>query len=120
MLKKITIVISIIVISIVSYFIYLIATLSLFDENSLQLINELEVPNKEYTLRLYYIPSNATSQSYIQVRKVILNEEEVIENYERYNFINGYEFTNDSIFQLVLSDTLFIDRKIDTIQLKLP
>src|SRR5690606_7806174 len=105
------------------YIIYQKANFSLFDVE-LKKVAEIKVPNKPYTLNLYYVAGNATAQNVIQVRQVLNDNETVLQNYERYNFVNGYEIKDDTTLQLVLSDTTFIDGyaggKADTILFKLP
>jgi len=52
----------------------------------------IEVPNKLYKLRIVHIPSNATIQSSIQVRKLNINKgEELLQDYERYNYLENYQ-----------------------------
>lgn len=94
------------------YFVYAIYTFSLFDKSEIKKIADIEFSDNTY--KLYYIPSNATSQSYIQVRKVFNNTEHVLESFERYNFVNDYQIVNDTL-RLVLSDTIFQDGKADTV-----
>lgn len=59
-------------------------------------ITEIKVPNKSYTINLYYIPGNATAQNIIQVKQVLNNKEKILQNYERYYFVNNYEIVDDT------------------------
>ena len=83
-------------------------------------IKEISLPNKQYKIRLDYLPSNATSQDYIQVNKAKNGNEEVLKNYDRHNFVNSYSLINDSTLQLVLCDTMIVPDKLDTFLLPLP
>ena len=48
--------------------IYKLLTFAIFDEE-FKIIETISIPNKNYTIKIYHIPSNASSQSYIQIRK---------------------------------------------------
>jgi len=97
--------------------IYKITTFSLFDDNFIE-VKSVSVPNKDYILKLYYIPSNASSQSYIQVRKFERGTEIVIGNYKRYNFISS-AMVNKGRLMLILEDSTKSIKKGDTIYLSL-
>ena len=98
------------------YFIYRIATFEIF-EVELQEIATLQVPNRSYKIGLFYLPSNASSQSYIQIRN--LTTDTVLQNFEKYNYIKEYKIYNDSL-RLVLTDSSGISNlKADTFYLKL-
>lgn len=122
MKKAVTYLTIIVLISLVGYIIYQMTTFSLFDVE-IKKVAEIKVPNKPYTLNLYYVAGNATAQNVIQVRQQLNDKETVLQNYERFNFVNSYEITNDTTLQLVLSDTTFIDGyvdgKTDTVLLKI-
>lgn len=119
MKKAVIYTIVIALIGFIGYIIYQMANFSLFDVE-LKKVAEIKVPNKPYTLNLYYVAGNATAQNVIQVKQLLNDNETVLQNYERYNFVNGYEIKNDTTLQLVLSDTTFTERKADTILFKLP
>ncbi len=91
----------------VAFVIYKMLTFSLFDVEVKRLV-EFDVPEQDYKLRVYHVPSNATSLDYIQVRKFENNIEDVLENYERY----------DSLVSYLLSDTSLELRVINTVQMK--
>lgn len=78
---------------------------SIFEEFPI-LIAKLDVPNQNYKIELYHIPSNASSQDYIQVR-IVYSEStfKVIKNYKRYNF-GKLNFITDTSMQIMLIDTL--------------
>ena len=116
MKKYLTIFFILIVVSIVGYFINKASTFDMFDVE-ISKVAEIEVPNKLYKIVLFYIPSNASSQSYIQIKQ--LGKEEALQNYESYNYVNNYKLFNDKL-RLILSDTSFTERKADTIFFKLP
>lgn len=87
------------------------------DETELTVIN---IPNKNYKIAVFYLPSNATVQSAIQVRKKYVNYEEVIATYERYNSMDTCELINDDTFLLVIRDTISVlGNKPDTLQIVL-
>ena len=73
--------------------IYKLLTFAIFDEE----FKEIRIPNKSYTIKIYHIPSNASSQSYIQIRKSENGVEEVLQNYDRYDHINGYSIRKDTL-----------------------
>ena len=58
------------------------------------------MPNRNFKIGIYYLPSNATSQDYIQVRKIEDGVENVIENFERYDCVVKIELKGDSILSL--------------------
>lgn len=115
MKKTLTKIFIAVVVAGVSYFIYKASTFNVFDVE-ISKIAEIEIPNK-YKIGVFYLPSNASSQSYIQIRR--LENGEVLQNYERYNFVNDYKLFNDTL-RLVLSDTSFVKRKTDTLFFKIP
>lgn len=67
---------------------------------------EIVVEGKGYRLGVFYLPSNATAQSTIQVRKIGKDREEVLANYERYNFVAGHRMIRDDTLELILQDTM--------------
>lgn len=69
----------------------------------------VKIPNKNYRLSIVYLPSNATIQSAIQARKQFKDkEEEVINTYERYNYMDTCGLINDTTFMLVIRDTISV------------
>ena len=66
--------------------IYKLSTFAIFDEEFKE-IEAISIPNKNYTIKIYHIPSNASSQSYIQIRKSENGVEEVLQNYDRYDWL---------------------------------
>jgi len=119
MKKSMNFIVVIVLIIFFSYFIYQMLNFSLFDVE-LNKITEIKVPNKSYIINLYHIPGDAISQEVIQVIQLLNNTETVLQNYERYNFVNSYEIINDTTLKLILSNSVFTDRKADTVFLKLP
>ncbi len=98
--------------------IYKISTFRIFDDE-IKVIEEFRPPNKDYTIRLYYVPSNATTQSYIQVRKIESNIEEVLKSYERFNHLESYSLNRDTLI-ITVSDTSSVDQMRESKKLKLP
>jgi len=94
-------------------------TSNFFEEDKPLIIKTLTLPKREYALIVYYIPSNATSQSYVQLRKKYNeNREEVFKNYERYQGISEYKFVNDSLLRIVILDTMSYSQRKDTVFVK--
>ncbi len=117
-MKKALIGLGIIVLGLLVYGTYKLSTLTLFDSD-FKVIEEVKVPNKAYKLKIYYIPSNASSQSYIQVRKFENGIEEVLQSYERFNYLNEYEIVGQNTLKLIISDTSLIKSKKE-VKLRLP
>lgn len=61
--------------------------------------------NKEFRLGIYYLPSNVTTQDYIQVRELQNGIESVIGSFERYDYVVEAKLKGDSFLNLVLKDT---------------
>jgi hypothetical protein len=118
-MRKILLIISVIVVfAVFIYGAYRIATFSLFDAEFVEL-KSIEVPNKQYRLMLFLITSNASSENYVQVRKIESTVEEVLMNYEGYNYVEDDFIRGDSVF-FVLKDTSLSRNKSDTLSIKLP
>ncbi|MEE1944587.1 hypothetical protein VRU48_05675 [Pedobacter sp. KR3-3] len=111
-------IILIVAIAIIMLVIYKLSSFSLFEENNIRL-KAVDVPGKKYKLNLYHIPSNATNQSYIQVRLQNEEKESVLKSYERYNYLVSCKVDNKYL-RLILRDTTFNKKPADTILLKLP
>lgn len=103
----------------VAYGVYELSVFSIFDED-FKVIETISVPNKNYLLKVYYIPSNATSQSYIQVRKIENGIEEVLESYERYNYLESFEIMKNDTINLTISDTSQLNTVNKEVRIKLP
>ena len=69
--------------------VYKLSTFSLFNDE-FKVVESIQVPDKNYTIKIYHIPSNASSQSYIQIRKIEDGVEEVLESYERFDHLDSY------------------------------
>lgn len=68
----------------------------------------VQIPNKEFKISIVYLPSNATIQPAIQVRKQFIDKEEIAETYERYNCMDTCKLINDTTLMLVIRDTISI------------
>lgn len=80
----------------------------------------IAVPNKDYKLKVICIPSNATIQSSIQVRKLQNGKmtEEVLRDYERYNYVDTMYLKNDTTFLIIVRDTIsYLGNRPDTMTL---
>lgn len=93
--------------------IYKLSTFTLFDHN-FEVVESIKIPNKNYILKIYHIPPNATSQSYIQIRRIENGVEDVLENYERFNHLDYYAIEKDTLI-LQISDS---DRGKAVVELK--
>ncbi len=118
-LKRIFLLISICIILAVTFLIYKVSTFSIFDDE-IKLVKEIKIPSKNYIINVYYIPSNASSQAYIQIRKKTNGIEEVLESFERYNYFNYYKFLSRDSLGLFISDTSFVNSEINEVKIKLP
>ncbi len=98
------------------YFIYSLSNFQIFDVE-VQKITNVDLIDKPYNLAIYYVPSNASNQSSIQIREV--KKDSVLQFYERYNYFKEYKISNDTLF-LFLADTSLTPIKIDTLHFKLP
>lgn len=87
----------IIILSVLAIFcFYKIWTFEIFD-NEISLIKQYQIPSKNYQIRIYHIPSNATMQSVIQIRKYNDGIEEVLKSYENYNELNESYIKSDTL-----------------------
>lgn len=114
-MRKIIFIFSGIIIFIMIAFVgYKLATFSIF-ETEFKELKTIKIPNSNSILVVYHLPSNASSQEYIQIRKVENQVETVIENFENYDLVNGISFKNDSILKIIIGKSTA--NKIDTIEL---
>ncbi|GAA0884056.1 hypothetical protein GCM10009120_26540 [Sphingobacterium siyangense subsp. cladoniae] len=97
--------------------IYKITTFELFEVKARRL-EEIQIPNQNYILRIYHIPSNATLLDYIQVRKFQNNSEDILGSFERYDSLVTYSLS-DSTLELMMINTVQMKPRIDTLILKL-
>jgi len=116
MKKKILIFFGIIMLVLIAFVGYKLATFSIFDTEFKEL-KTIKMPNSNSKLIIYHLPSNASSQDFIQIRKIENQVETVIENFENYDLVNEVFFKNDSILTIVISKSLI--NRIDTIELKI-
>lgn len=67
----------------------------------------IEIPEGKYKLKLVYYPSDATTQASIQLKKIYYdtNREDLLKNYDRYNFVDTFYLKNNKIFVLIIRDT---------------
>jgi anionic cell wall polymer biosynthesis LytR-Cps2A-Psr (LCP) family protein len=96
---------------------YKVATFSLFDSTS-TVIEKIQVRGKNYSLKIYYSPSDATTQSAIVVMKGDLDgEESSLAVYERCDSMLHYNFIDDNEIEFILRNSM---GNIDTVKLELP
>lgn len=96
-LKKTMFYSMIVTVLILSYWIYSCLNFSLSNENDFTLIQSMKPYGKNYTLCLYYSPSDATIQSSIQLYRVYdESPKKLIQKFDKYNS-GKFEVLNDSI-----------------------
>lgn len=95
--------------------IYKISTFTLFGDE-FKVVESIIVPDKNYTIKIYHIPSNASSQSYIQLRKIENGVEEVLESYERFDHLDSYSLEKDTLV-LSMSDLTLSKSEVKKFQL---
>ncbi|HMQ70842.1 MAG TPA: hypothetical protein PKC58_17835 [Ignavibacteria bacterium] len=100
--KKILLGIGIGVLILLFFSIYKISTFTLFDDE-FKVVESIKIPDRSYIIKIYDIPSNASSQSYIQIRKIENGVEEVLESYERFDHLDSYSLGKDTLV-LTISD----------------
>lgn len=104
-LAKISLVVGIMISLLAVTTVFFIVNFSIFGDEAKRL-TEITVPGKDYILRIYHIPSNASSHSYIQVRKYGHNVEEVLASYQSYNCLDDYGIIGKNTLVLKISDTI--------------
>lgn len=113
--KKILLGFSVGIIILLVFGIYKLSIFTLFDDE-FKVIESIKIPNKNYTLKIYHIPSNASSQSYIQIRKIEDGVEEVLESYERFNHLDSYSLEKDTLV-LTISDLVLSKSEVKKFKL---
>ena len=104
-LKKIMSIFLIIILIILSYWVYLCLNFSLSNDNDFVLIQSVHPIGKSYSVCLYYSPSDATIQSSIQLYKVYNEKQkELIRQFDKYNS-GKIEVIGDSIKIRVIDST---------------
>jgi hypothetical protein len=116
MKRNVYIAIIFVVIIAIIYFVYSFNNFQIFDVE-VKKISNIKLTNKPYKLGIYYVPSNASNQSSIQIREE--KKDSVIQFYERYNYFKEYRIINDTLI-LFIADTSLVPIKIDTLHFKLP
>ncbi|MBE9599487.1 hypothetical protein [Pedobacter sp. MC2016-24] len=111
------VILSVVAVVIFLFVVYEVSTFSLFNESNSQL-TEIAVPHRDYRLRVSFVPSNATSQDFIQVKKIEGETESVIYNYERYDTVVSYNIKGNML-RLILKNKHLNDKIQDTVYLKL-
>ncbi|GAB3322985.1 hypothetical protein GCM10027299_18830 [Larkinella ripae] len=99
----------------VSFFRY---NVQIFDEPEFEKLATVCTQYDEVCYKCFYVPSNATSQEYIQLRRSIGGRDSVIANYERYDLVDTIQLIDESTISLVLEDTSAYLKRKDTIIVK--
>ena len=113
--RKILIGLGLVILILLVFGIYKLSTFTLFD-NEFKVVESIKVPNKNYTIKIYHIPSNASSQSYIQIRKMEDGVEEVLESYERFVHLDNYSLEKDTLL-IMISDLALSKSEVKKIKL---
>lgn len=95
--------------------IYKLSTFTLFDDE-FKVVESIKIPDKNYAIKIYHIPSNASSQSYIQIRKIEDGVEEVLESYERFDHLDSYSLEKNTLV-LTISDLALSKSEVKKFQL---
>lgn len=86
-----------------------------------ELLVEIEIPNENYNIEIYYIDSGALSDNVVQVKKVYnIFSSEIIENIEGYQTVKSWKLLDSSTLELIVGfpETKFPTRE-DTVLVKL-
>lgn len=113
MKKKILIFFGAIGVILIAFIGYKLATFSIFDTEFRQL-KTVNIPKSSSKLIIYHLPSNASSQDFIQIRKVENKVETVIESFENYDLLNDLSFINDSTLKVIIGKSTV--NRTDTIE----
>lgn len=100
----------------VSFFIY---NMPIFDEPKFEKLVTICTQDNKVCYKCFYIPSNATTQEYIQLRRSIGGKDSIIANYERYDIVDTIQLINESTIRLVLEDTTAYIKSKDTVVVKI-
>ena len=101
------------------FVLYFVFNFTLFDNKPIE-ISKFEGSSDKYQLAIYYVPSNATTQDYIQIRKLYSSGVFVVlQNFERYQVVKKYSLENRKL-RIILSDTSSYIQRQDTILVNLP
>jgi len=87
----------------------------IFEKNERLLVDHTK--NNGEKIEIYYVELGATTNDVIQVRKE--NQEKPIWVSEKYNYIKSSKLIDDTLLQLVLSDTGYhnYNNKLDTLNI---
>jgi hypothetical protein len=101
LIKKyiIAIVLFLVMLLLLIYFTFFFSLFSV-DKNTLK-----ELKYKDKFIIIYYLPGNATSQSFVQITEKQGRKEKVLLNIERYNSLDTAYIKKDTLY-LFLEDTL--------------
>jgi len=112
------IVVLIIIIS-VSIF-YYFSVFSVFKPSASVSMGNINI-DEQSEIEILYIPGNATSQNITQIRKIdkSTNEKFVLENYERYNYLDKYYLKGDCITIILRDTSVHHFESIDTVRLNI-
>ena len=108
----------IVVIIVMSFCIWKMASFKMFDVEDISL-SKIPVKGQGFSIGVNYVSTGATTEDVIQVRKLYNNGKvEVVKNINEYNNFMSSTLVGDSLLRLVLSDTGYYKRGPDTIMIK--
>jgi hypothetical protein len=103
-MKKALKFIGVLVIIGLAYVVYKMSTFSLLGDVDSIVLEEINMP-EGYSLKIYFSPSNATIQDAIVVMKVMNGKEELVDKFDRYDYLESYRFIRNDSLELVIRDT---------------
>jgi predicted Rdx family selenoprotein len=103
--------------SLIALTILTVSSCNLFDKNERLLAEHLKTNGEK--INVYYVALGATTNDVIQVRKS--NQDSIIWASDKYNHLKDSKLINDTILQMVLSDTGFYIKstKPDTLNIRI-
>jgi len=111
-------IIIVLVIVIVSFIIWKLASFKMFDVESVSL-SKIPIQGRNFVIDINYISAGATIEDVIQVRRLYENGKfDVVRNIKEYNSFLSADLVGGSLLKLVVSDTGYYKRGPDTIMIK--
>lgn len=120
MKRKTIIVLIVIVLLAIVYASYKLFNFNLFNVEKTSLA-KLPIEGQDFIIDISFVQAGATTEDVIQIKKVFDNgKEEIIRNFENYNYLVGYNKLNETAIQLILNDTSYFENKSDTFRIEIP
>jgi len=119
-IKILNLILVIAMVIVVFGYLFLYISLSIAFRPEIEIVEEIYVKEKDYKIVIYYIPSNATMESYIQVRAKKEGVEKVILNEKKFNYVDNYTLIDNSTLLISMSDTSLRKPAIRNVKVELP